>query len=127
MLVSSDVWDLKWLIRVNYHRRGELEQSLLKAQAELESLKEQRSQQLKMTESIVRQRDMYRVLLAKATGVSFPQQGNSQDSSNIHWTHDNIPVESHRSTIQNMNVLLILYDVLRYYDSSMCLCLRCIP
>uniref|UniRef100_A0A4W6CZ31 Nucleoprotein TPR n=1 Tax=Lates calcarifer TaxID=8187 RepID=A0A4W6CZ31_LATCA len=57
------------------NKHGELEQSLEKAQAELESLKEQRSQQLKMTESIVRQRDMYRVLLAQATGVSFPQQG----------------------------------------------------
>ncbi|XP_042370774.1 translocated promoter region b, nuclear basket protein [Plectropomus leopardus] len=57
------------------NKRGELEQSLEKAQTELESLKEQRSQQIKMTESIVRQRDMYRVLLAQATGVSFPQQG----------------------------------------------------
>ncbi|XP_073332278.1 translocated promoter region b, nuclear basket protein isoform X2 [Pagrus major] len=57
------------------NKRGELEQSLNKAQTELESLKEQRSQQVKMTESIVRQRDMYRVLLAQATGVSFPQQG----------------------------------------------------
>lgn len=47
-----------------------------KSLAELEALKEQRSQQIKMTESIVRQRDMYRVLLAQATGVSFPQQGN---------------------------------------------------
>uniref|UniRef100_A0A4W6CYW4 Nucleoprotein TPR n=1 Tax=Lates calcarifer TaxID=8187 RepID=A0A4W6CYW4_LATCA len=56
-----------------------LEQSLEKAQAELESLKEQRSQQLKMTESIVRQRDMYRVLLAQATGVSFPQQAVSYE------------------------------------------------
>uniref|UniRef100_A0A3B4X1R9 Nucleoprotein TPR n=1 Tax=Seriola lalandi dorsalis TaxID=1841481 RepID=A0A3B4X1R9_SERLL len=54
-------------------RHGELVQSLEKAQAELESLKEQRSQQVKMTESIVRQRDMYRVLLAQATGVNFPQ------------------------------------------------------
>lgn len=57
------------------YRRGELEQSLGKAQVELESLREQRGQQIKMTESIVRQRDMYRVLLAQATGVSFPQQG----------------------------------------------------
>ncbi|XP_060934177.1 translocated promoter region b, nuclear basket protein [Limanda limanda] len=55
-------------------RHGELEQSLGKAQVELESLKEQRSQHNKMTESIVRQRDMYRVMLAQATGVSFPQQ-----------------------------------------------------
>uniref|UniRef100_A0A667WHZ1 Nucleoprotein TPR n=1 Tax=Myripristis murdjan TaxID=586833 RepID=A0A667WHZ1_9TELE len=51
-----------------------LEQSLEKAQAELETLREQRNQQTQMTESIVRQRDMYRVLLAQATGVSFPQQ-----------------------------------------------------
>lgn len=57
--------------------RGELEQTLEKAQAELDSLREQRSQQVKMTESIARQRDMYRVLLAQATGVNFPQQGNS--------------------------------------------------
>lgn len=64
------------LMTVNCYRRGELEQTLEKAQAELDSLKEQRSQQVKMTESIVRQRDMYRVLLAQATGVSFPQQGN---------------------------------------------------
>lgn len=61
---------------MNYYRRGELEQTLEKARAELDSLREQRSQQVKMTESIVRQRDMYRVLLAQATGVSFPQQGN---------------------------------------------------
>lgn len=62
---------------MNHSSRGELEQTLEKAQAELDSLREQRSQQVKMTESIVRQRDMYRVLLAQATGVSFPQQGNS--------------------------------------------------
>lgn len=58
------------------YRHGELEKSLEKSLAELEALKEQRSQQIKMTESIVRQRDMYRVLLAQATGVSFPQQGS---------------------------------------------------
>ncbi|RVE73521.1 hypothetical protein OJAV_G00032140 [Oryzias javanicus] len=54
-------------------RRGELEQRFEKIQSELESLKEQRNQQMKMTESIVRQRDMYRMLLAQATGVSFTQ------------------------------------------------------
>uniref|UniRef100_A0A669EK80 Nucleoprotein TPR n=1 Tax=Oreochromis niloticus TaxID=8128 RepID=A0A669EK80_ORENI len=63
------------------NKHGELEQSLEKAQAELESLREQRSQQIKMTESIVRQRDMYRVLLAQATGVNFPQQGNAEHFS----------------------------------------------
>lgn len=71
------------LSNMNYYRHGELEQSLDKAQAELESLKEQRNQQVKMTESIVRQRDMYRVLLAQATGVSFPQQGNRQKMNHV--------------------------------------------
>uniref|UniRef100_A0A673VVE2 Nucleoprotein TPR n=1 Tax=Salmo trutta TaxID=8032 RepID=A0A673VVE2_SALTR len=56
-------------------KRSELERSLEKAQAELEALREQRSHQMQLAESIVRQRDMYRVLLAQATGVSFPQQG----------------------------------------------------
>lgn len=55
-----------------------------KAQAELDSLREQRNQQVKMTESIVKQRDMYRVLLAQATGVSFPQQGNSFPTPAFH-------------------------------------------
>ncbi|XP_035032393.2 translocated promoter region b, nuclear basket protein isoform X4 [Hippoglossus stenolepis] len=64
-------------------RHGELEQSLGKAQVELESLKEQRSQHNKMTESIVRQRDMYRVLLAQATGVSFPQQDALPDDFSL--------------------------------------------
>lgn len=62
---------------MTHFSRGELDTTLEKAQAELDSLREQRSQQVKMTESIARQRDMYRVLLAQATGVSFPQQGNS--------------------------------------------------
>ncbi|XP_037553921.1 translocated promoter region b, nuclear basket protein [Nematolebias whitei] len=65
------------------NRRMELEQSLEKAQTELESLKEQRNQQIKMTESIVRQRDMYRVLLAQATGVAFPQQGTPPEESSL--------------------------------------------
>uniref|UniRef100_A0A3B5LLP3 Nucleoprotein TPR n=1 Tax=Xiphophorus couchianus TaxID=32473 RepID=A0A3B5LLP3_9TELE len=65
------------------NKRVELEQSLEKAQAELESLKEQRSQQIKMTESIVRQRDMYRVLLAQATGVAFPQQGTPPEEFSL--------------------------------------------
>lgn len=68
---------------MNCYRRVELEQSLEKAQGELEALKEQRNQHIKMTESIVRQRDMYRVLLAQATGVSFPQQGDIDYPSNM--------------------------------------------
>uniref|UniRef100_A0A8C7PZM9 Nucleoprotein TPR n=1 Tax=Oncorhynchus mykiss TaxID=8022 RepID=A0A8C7PZM9_ONCMY len=59
---------------------SELERSLEKAQAELEALREQRGHQMQLAESIVRQRDMYRVLLAQATGVSFPQQGPDEAS-----------------------------------------------
>ncbi|KAJ3600175.1 hypothetical protein NHX12_034125 [Muraenolepis orangiensis] len=62
---------------------GEMAESLEKAQAELECLKEQRTQQMQMTESIVRQRDMYRVLLAQATGVSFPQQGAAPQETSL--------------------------------------------
>uniref|UniRef100_A0A673VK51 Nucleoprotein TPR n=1 Tax=Salmo trutta TaxID=8032 RepID=A0A673VK51_SALTR len=61
-------------------KRSELERSLEKAQAELEALREQRSHQMQLAESIVRQRDMYRVLLAQATGVSFPQQAPEEFS-----------------------------------------------
>uniref|UniRef100_A0A8C7L4T8 Nucleoprotein TPR n=1 Tax=Oncorhynchus kisutch TaxID=8019 RepID=A0A8C7L4T8_ONCKI len=60
---------------------SELECSLEKAQAELEALREQRSHQMQLAESIVRQRDMYRVLLAQATGVSFPQQAAAEEFS----------------------------------------------
>ncbi|XP_049576031.1 translocated promoter region b, nuclear basket protein isoform X2 [Syngnathus scovelli] len=60
-------------------RRGEVEQSLETTLAEVESLREQRSQHVKMTESIMRQRDLYRVLLAQATGVTFPQHGTSPE------------------------------------------------
>lgn len=65
------------------YRRGELEQRLEKAQVELGSLKEQRGQQIKMTDSIARQRDTYRMLLVQATGVSFPQQGNRQQIDQV--------------------------------------------
>uniref|UniRef100_A0A4W5PH80 Nucleoprotein TPR n=1 Tax=Hucho hucho TaxID=62062 RepID=A0A4W5PH80_9TELE len=60
---------------------SELERSLEKAQAELEALRELRSHQMQLAESIVRQRDMYRVLLAQATGVSFPQQAAAEEFS----------------------------------------------
>uniref|UniRef100_A0A1A8U2U2 Nucleoprotein TPR n=1 Tax=Nothobranchius furzeri TaxID=105023 RepID=A0A1A8U2U2_NOTFU len=67
-------------------RRVELEQSLERLQADLESLKEQRNQQLKMAESLVRQRDMYRVLLAQATGVAFSHQGTPPDEFSLTTT-----------------------------------------
>ncbi|XP_054904526.1 translocated promoter region b, nuclear basket protein isoform X2 [Poeciliopsis prolifica] len=76
------------------NKRVELEQSLEKAQAELELLKEQRSQQIKMTESIVRQRDMYRVLLAQATGVAFPQQGSPPEEFSLTSTPRRSPANT---------------------------------
>uniref|UniRef100_A0A8C9T2R4 Nucleoprotein TPR n=1 Tax=Scleropages formosus TaxID=113540 RepID=A0A8C9T2R4_SCLFO len=56
-------------------RKAELEMTLEKTRKDLEQLREQHSHQMKLTESVVRQRDMYRILLAQTTGVSFPVQG----------------------------------------------------
>ncbi|XP_053098080.1 translocated promoter region b, nuclear basket protein isoform X1 [Pangasianodon hypophthalmus] len=64
-------------------KQTELQNSLEKAQVELEQLREQRAHQMQLVESIVRQRDMYRVLLAQATGVSFPQQGASSEEFSL--------------------------------------------
>lgn len=72
-----------WLMNGACYRVGELEQSLLKAQAELELLREQRVQHVKMAEAIVKQRDTYRVLLAQATAVSLPPQGNRHEVKKI--------------------------------------------
>ncbi|XP_077462726.1 translocated promoter region b, nuclear basket protein isoform X2 [Stigmatopora argus] len=72
-------------------KRGEVELSLETTLVEVESLREQRSQQIKMTESIIRQRDMYRVLLAQATGVSFPQQGTSTEDLTLMSTPHRSP------------------------------------
>ena len=59
---------------------------------ELEALRGQRIQQMQLAESIVRQRDMYRVLLAQATGASFPPQGGpawgGHPSSTCPHTHN---------------------------------------
>ncbi|XP_007893774.2 translocated promoter region b, nuclear basket protein isoform X1 [Callorhinchus milii] len=51
-----------------------LESDLSKSLVELEGLREARNHQMQMVESIVRQRDMYRILLAHTTGVSIPIQ-----------------------------------------------------
>ncbi|XP_057697331.1 translocated promoter region b, nuclear basket protein isoform X1 [Corythoichthys intestinalis] len=76
------------------YKRGEVEQSLETTLAEVESLREQRSQHIKMTESIMRQRDMYRVLLAQATGVSFPQQGTSTEELTLMSTPRRSPAST---------------------------------
>ncbi|KAK3516704.1 hypothetical protein QTP70_022497 [Hemibagrus guttatus] len=64
-------------------KQTELQNSLEKAQIELEQLRDQRAHQMQLVESIVRQRDLYRVLLAQATGVSFPQQGSSPEEFSL--------------------------------------------
>ncbi|XP_066532644.1 translocated promoter region b, nuclear basket protein isoform X3 [Hoplias malabaricus] len=62
---------------------SELQKSLEKAQGELEQLREQRTHQMQLAESIVRQRDMYRILLAQTTGVNFPQSGTSPEEFSL--------------------------------------------
>uniref|UniRef100_A0A8C4YLX1 Nucleoprotein TPR n=1 Tax=Gopherus evgoodei TaxID=1825980 RepID=A0A8C4YLX1_9SAUR len=54
-------------------RISELQSQLEEAIHELEKLREARHVQLQLVDSIVRQRDMYRVLLAQTTGVVIPE------------------------------------------------------
>uniref|UniRef100_A0AAR2LSE7 Nucleoprotein TPR n=1 Tax=Pygocentrus nattereri TaxID=42514 RepID=A0AAR2LSE7_PYGNA len=56
-------------------KHRELQKTVEKAQSELEQLREQRAKQMEHVESIVHQRDTYRILLTRITGVNFPQQG----------------------------------------------------
>lgn len=56
-------------------RRSEVEKYLEELQHELEQLKEKRAQDLQKVDAVARQRDMFRMLLSQATGVTFPQLG----------------------------------------------------
>ncbi|KFZ52523.1 Nucleoprotein TPR, partial [Podiceps cristatus] len=53
---------------------SELQSQLEEALNELEKLRESRHHQLQLVESIVRQRDMFRILLAQTTGAIIPLQ-----------------------------------------------------
>ncbi len=54
-------------------RRSEVEKYLKELQREFEQLKEKRAQDLQKVDAVARQRDMFRMLLTQATGVTFPQ------------------------------------------------------
>ncbi|XP_053247402.1 nucleoprotein TPR isoform X2 [Podarcis raffonei] len=56
---------------------SELQSQLSEAITELEKLRESRHHQMQLVDSIVRQRDMYRILLAQTSGVSIPLQASS--------------------------------------------------
>ncbi|OXB56886.1 hypothetical protein ASZ78_013394 [Callipepla squamata] len=55
---------------------SELRSQLSEALNELEKLRESRHHQLQLVESIVRQRDMFRILLAQTTGAVIPLQAS---------------------------------------------------
>uniref|UniRef100_A0A672R8U0 Nucleoprotein TPR n=1 Tax=Sinocyclocheilus grahami TaxID=75366 RepID=A0A672R8U0_SINGR len=63
-------------------KRHEVEKYLEELQRELEQLKEKRAQDLQKVDAVARQRDMFRMLLTQATGVTFPQ-GNYILSSRL--------------------------------------------
>ncbi|XP_051951674.1 nucleoprotein TPR-like isoform X2 [Xyrauchen texanus] len=56
-------------------KHSEVEQYLEELQHEMEQLKEKRAQDLQKVDAVVRQRDMFRMLLTQATGVAYPQLG----------------------------------------------------
>ncbi|XP_064928862.1 nucleoprotein TPR isoform X1 [Columba livia] len=55
---------------------SELQSQLEEAHNELEKLRESRHHQVQLVESIVRQRDMFRILLAQTTGAIIPLQAS---------------------------------------------------
>ncbi|RXN06352.1 nucleo TPR-like isoform X1 [Labeo rohita] len=59
--------------------RSEVEKYLEELQRELEQLKEKRAQDLQKVDAVARQRDMFRMLLTQATGVTFPQGAGNED------------------------------------------------
>ncbi|XP_050994093.1 translocated promoter region b, nuclear basket protein isoform X3 [Labeo rohita] len=60
-------------------KRSEVEKYLEELQRELEQLKEKRAQDLQKVDAVARQRDMFRMLLTQATGVTFPQGAGNED------------------------------------------------
>ncbi|XP_067240174.1 translocated promoter region b, nuclear basket protein isoform X1 [Chanodichthys erythropterus] len=66
-------------LEVDTMKRSEVEKYLEDLQRELEQLKEKRAQDLQKVDTVARQRDMFRMLLTQATGVSFPQGAGSEE------------------------------------------------
>ncbi|XP_072367349.1 translocated promoter region b, nuclear basket protein [Scyliorhinus torazame] len=64
-------------------RISELELNLAEALNELGRLRDARTHQMQLVESIVRQRDMYRILLAQMTGVTIPVQGPATEGMSL--------------------------------------------
>uniref|UniRef100_A0A4W2EH52 Nucleoprotein TPR n=1 Tax=Bos indicus x Bos taurus TaxID=30522 RepID=A0A4W2EH52_BOBOX len=62
---------------------SELQVKLENALTELEQLRESRQHQMQLVDSIVRQRDMYRILLSQTTGVAIPLQASSLDDISL--------------------------------------------
>ncbi|XP_057208864.1 translocated promoter region b, nuclear basket protein isoform X1 [Triplophysa rosa] len=56
-------------------KRNVVEKYLEELQRELEQLKEKRAQDVQKVDAVARQRDMFRMLLSQATGVTLPQLG----------------------------------------------------
>ncbi|KAB1258624.1 Nucleoprotein TPR [Camelus dromedarius] len=64
-------------------RITELQVKLENALTELEQLRESRQHQMQLVDSIVRQRDMYRILLSQTTGIDIPLQASSLDDISL--------------------------------------------
>uniref|UniRef100_A0A2K6L0F5 Nucleoprotein TPR n=1 Tax=Rhinopithecus bieti TaxID=61621 RepID=A0A2K6L0F5_RHIBE len=61
----------------------ELQLKLESALTELEQLRKSRQHQMQLVDSIVRQRDMYRILLSQTTGVAIPLHASSLDDISL--------------------------------------------
>lgn len=88
--MSSQCAPLCTLLRtaVVAFRISELQSQLEEALGELEKLRESRHHQMQLVESIVRQRDMFRILLAQTTGAVIPLQGKLHASATLKKTYN---------------------------------------
>uniref|UniRef100_A0A8C1SGH8 Nucleoprotein TPR n=1 Tax=Cyprinus carpio TaxID=7962 RepID=A0A8C1SGH8_CYPCA len=71
LVALRDLRDLSTLYQIKY--------GLRKHNRELEQLKEKRAQDLQKVDAVARQRDMFRMLLTQATGVTFPQGAGNEE------------------------------------------------
>uniref|UniRef100_A0A672QC01 Nucleoprotein TPR n=1 Tax=Sinocyclocheilus grahami TaxID=75366 RepID=A0A672QC01_SINGR len=79
LVALRDLSEEKEKVELEGDTMNEVEKYLEELQCELEQLKEKRSQDLQKVDAVARQRDMFRMLLTQATGVTFPQGAGNEE------------------------------------------------
>ncbi|KAM6219193.1 nucleoprotein TPR isoform 2-T2 [Rhynchocyon petersi] len=108
----------------------ELQLKLESSLNELEQLRESRKHQMQLVDSIVRQRDMYRILLSQTTGVVIPLQASNLDDLSVVSTPKRastsqtvstpapVPVTESTETIEAKAALKQLQEIFENYKKE---------